>query len=157
MCHFDPFLFRICHFHPIPFSVSPTCRFHLLVDFTYLGMPLGMLLCPSLGKFLGSYVLNRVLTIRLVQRLKGILHQRIKKERPTCRFHVLVLVLCYDQRCLCSPTLHFTYRFLSPQKLFSTFLWEHKHQRHLWTKKVETSTTNFHPPILLDLGRTLTL
>ena len=136
MCHFHPLPFSNLSFSPNSFPVSPTCRFHLLVDFTYLGMPLGMLLCPSLGKFLGSHVLNRVLTICLVQRLKGILHQRIKKERPTCRFHVLVLVLCYDQRCLCSPTRDFTYGFLSPQKLFFTFLWENKNQRHLRTKKV---------------------
>ena len=49
---------KICYFHPLPFSVSPTSRFHLLVDFTYLGMPLGMLLSLGPGQFLGSYVIN---------------------------------------------------------------------------------------------------
>jgi len=45
-----------------------------------LGIPLGRLLSPSLGQFLGSYMVNRVLAMRLVQWLKGILHHR-KKER----------------------------------------------------------------------------
>ena len=46
-----------------------------------LGMPLRLLLSPGPGPLLGSYVVNRVLAIRLVQCLKGILHQREKKER----------------------------------------------------------------------------
>ena len=29
---FTHFLFQSFHFEPLPFSVSPTCRFHLLVD-----------------------------------------------------------------------------------------------------------------------------
>jgi len=32
-----------------------------------LGMTLGMLLSPGPGQFLGSYVVNRVLAIRLVK------------------------------------------------------------------------------------------
>ena len=43
-------------------------------------LALGMLLSPGLGQFLRSYVVNRVLAIRLVKWLEGILHQR-KKER----------------------------------------------------------------------------
>ena len=73
----------VTDFHPLLFSVSPTCRFHLLVDFTYLNMPLGMFRSHVPGPFLGSYVVNRVLTLRLVQRLKGILLQRKKVERHT--------------------------------------------------------------------------
>jgi len=33
--HFAHFLFQICCFHPFLFSISTTCRFHLLVDFVF--------------------------------------------------------------------------------------------------------------------------
>ena len=32
---FNQLLFQICRFHPLLFSVSPTCRFRLLVDFVF--------------------------------------------------------------------------------------------------------------------------
>ena len=68
-----------------------------------LGIPLGMLLSPSPGQLLGSYVLNRVLAIRLDQWLKGILHQR-EKERKKERFKQIEL----------------------PAKLLDYFLWSNK-------------------------------
>ena len=68
-----------------------------------LGIPLGMLLSPSPGQLLGSYVLNRVLAIRLDQWLKGILHQR-EKERKKERFKQIEL----------------------PAKLLDYFLWSNE-------------------------------
>ena len=54
---------------------------------------------------------------------------------------VLISVVCV--------LLHviFTHSFFSSQKSIFTFLWENQKQRRPQTKKVETSTTNFYPPI----------
>jgi len=103
---------------PHAFSVSPTCRFHLLVDFTYLGMLLGMLLSRGPKQFLGSHVVNSVLTIRLVQRLKVILHQINKKRQTsdylqnscTCTCLVLSSALSVFVYTSFSPTVSFYHR-----------------------------------------------
>ena len=41
----------------------------------------------------------------------------------------------------------FAHGFQSSQKSIFTFLWGNKNERHLQTKNVKTSTTNFHQPI----------
>ena len=134
--------FKIHHFHPLLFSASPTCRFHPLVDFTYFGMPLGMLLSHSPGQFLGSYAINRVLTIRLVQRLKSIVHQRNKEKKTylqiscTCTCLLLWSVLSVFAYTSFSLTLSFHHRkqFLPSDSLMFS------HITH------QVSTTFFHPP-----------
>jgi len=118
----------ICYFHPLPFSnlstsptyfsVSPTCICHLHVDFTYLGMPLGMLLCRSLGQFLGSYVVNQPDDHHMLSPgIEG--YSTSKKERTKglladfMNLHLCCVIISVV--CVCLLVI-FSHGFLSPQK-----------------------------------------
>jgi len=62
----------------IMWTVLPTRR-----GFAWVRHELGMLQSSGLGQFFGFYVVDRVLTTRLVQWLKSILHPRKKERKAT--------------------------------------------------------------------------
>jgi len=115
-----------CHFHPLPFSVSPasvqispTCRFHLLwYAIRYAPIPrsrtVSWVLCGWAG---AHHPLNLAIERNFTQ----------KKERKKhlltdfMYFHLSYVMISVVGFCL---HVKFTHGFLSPKKSIFTFLWE---------------------------------
>jgi len=90
---FTHFLFQICHFYPLPFSVSAACRFHLFVDFTYLQV---LSTCTCLALWLALSVFAYTSFSPTVS-FQPLCHRNqfsptmlVALVSHTCRFHLLV-------------------------------------------------------------------